>query len=916
MGKKKRTSIIITLVVIFILLIFFGNIINFIVNVEWFNEVGYLSVYFTKLVAVLKLMVPIFIITYIVIWLYYRSIKKSVIRQLKVVEVNARRKSLEKKIFVAVNILISFIVSFTFASSYWYTILQFSNSTNFNIKDPLFNNDISFYVFKLPLIESLYYTAMGVLIFLVIVTFIVYFVLSVKDSVVNNNFEFNRYNRQNRSFSSMKSGITKFAGRQLAIVSALILLLLSVGYVIKAWNLVYSSTGVVYGAGYTDIHVSLLFYRVISVVSIIAAIVIFISVLKSKAKPIVVSVIVIIALMVLEGISSAVVQNLIVKSDEKELESQYIKYNIDNTRKAFNIDKVDSKDINITNDLTGNDIKSNSDIINNIRINSFQPALEFYNQVQTVRYYYKFGDIDVDRYSVNGNYNQVFIAPREIDAGSKDLGTWQNKHLIYTHGYGVVMSKVNTVTSEGKPDFIIKDIPPSNDSGITLNDPRIYFGEKTDEYAIVDTDVSEVDYPKGGTNQTNKYNGRAGINLGLGNRILYSFYENDIKILTSSAINNNSKILINRNVVDRINKIAPFLTYDKDPYAIIADGKLYWIIDAYTSTDKYPYSQPYNDINYIRNSVKVVVDAENGDTNFYIVDKNDPIVNCYSKIFPKLFKDASSLPSSITEHFRYPEDIFSTQCQVLERYHMTDAGIFFNKEDTWDVSTNTKQVDGSQAVQEFPYIITRLPENNKTEMVLTSYFNSKSKANIMSAILDARMDGENYGQLVLYKFPNQSTVSSPYSFKQNINQDTQISSDLSLWNKEGSSVIFGDTIILPVKNSLLYIEPLYLRASGTNSIPEMKRVIVQYSDKLVSADSMEAALSKIFFDNQPYTSQTTQPSTNVTPGTQTVPAEDNTKLTQAKNLLDQAITAQKNGDWAKYGEYINQLQQLLNNSTK
>lgn len=912
MGKKKRLSVLVALAIIFILIVFFGNIINFIVNVEWFNEVGYLSVYFTKIVAMLKLMVPIFIITYVVIWLYYKSIKKSIIRQLKVVEVNAKRKSLEKKIFIAANILISFIVSFSFASSYWYTILQFSNSTNFNIKDPLFNNDISFYVFKLPLIESLYYTAMGVLIFLVVITFVIYFVLNIKDKVANNRFDFNR---SDRPFAGVKSGITKFAGRQLAIVSAMILLLLSLGYVIKAWNLVYSTRGVVFGAGYTDVHVSLLFYRVITVVSIIAAIVIFASVLKSKVKPIIASIIVIFALVVLEGITSAVVQNLVVKSDEKALESQYIKYNIDNTRNAYNINNVQTKDFNVTEDLTGDDIKNNSDVLNNVRINSFQPSLEFYNQVQTVRYYYKFDDVDVDRYKVNGTYNQVFIAPREIDVTSKDLGTWQNEHLIYTHGYGVVMSKVNTVTSEGEPSFVIKDIPPTNNSGIQLTDPRIYFGEKTDEYAIVDTNVNEVDYPQGSTDVNNKYSGKAGIKLGFGNKLLYSIYENDIKILTSSAINSSSKILINRSITDRVSKIAPFLTYDKDPYIIIADGKLYWVIDAYTTSDKYPYSQPYNDVNYIRNSVKVVIDAENGDTNFYVVDKSDPIIKCYSKIFPDLFKDSSSLPSSITEHFRYPEDIFSTQCQVLGKYHMTDPGVFFNNEDTWDVSTNAKQVDGNESVQEFPYIVTKLPGNNNIEMVLTSYFNMKSKNNNMSAILDARMDGQNYGSLVLFKLPTQEIVRSPYYFKQNINQDTQISSDLSLWNKEGSSVIFGDTIILPVKNSLLYIEPLYLRASGTNSIPEMKKVIVQYDDKLVSADSMEAALSQIFFNNQPYTNQTTQPGAGVSPGTQTTTAADS-KITQAKNLLDQAIQAQKNGDWAKYGEYINQLQQLLNNSTK
>lgn len=892
-----------------LVIIFFDRIINFIVNVEWYSEVGYLSVYFTKMLAVMKLMIPVFIVVYAGIWLYYRSLKKSIIRMERVVEISPGKKSLERKIFILVDLVVSFFISFSFASSYWYMVLQFANATKFNQKDPIFNIDISFYVFKLPLIQSIYYTIMGILIFLVVITFVIYFVLVMKDQVVHNVMR--------KDFSNLKDGFRSFAGRQLAVISALILALLSFGYVIKAWNLVYSPRGVAFGASYTDVHVSLLFYRFITVVSIIAAVVIFMSVLKSKVKPIIISVGCIVVLVVVEGITSGVVQQLFVKSNEKSLEKKYIQYNIDSTRKAYNVDNVDSENFNLDNKLTGNDIKNNSDIVNNIRVNSFEPAKEFYNQTQTIRYYYKFNDIDVDRYTINGKYTQVFIAPREISVDSIDSGTWQNKHLIYTHGYGVVMSKVNSVTSEGQPDFVINDIPTDNNTDIKLENPRIYFGEQTNEYAIVDTSVDEVDYPKGGENVTSQYNGKSGINMSFGNRLLFAIYERDINILFSSAINNNSKILINRTITDRLQRIAPFLTYDKDPYIVIDNGKLYWIVDAYTTSDAYPYSQPYNGINYIRNSVKVVIDAENGDTKFYIADKNDPIINSYAKIFPDLFKDMSTMSQGLKEHIRYPEDLFNIQCNVLGKYHVTDPGVFFNNEDSWDIAVNAKQVEGEKNVQEFPYIVTKLPGGSGTEMALTGYFNMRGKEN-MSALLDARMDGDNYGKLVLYKFPTQTNIASPYMFKQKFNQDTTISQDITLWGSQGSKVIFGDTIIVPINNSLLYVEPLYLRASGENSIPEMKRVIVAYGNQIISADSIDDALNQLFFNNDQNNNNNNQGTVtgNTNTNTNTTTPSGDSGIKQAKDLLDKAIEAQKNGDWAKYGEYIKQLQDLLNSASK
>ncbi len=901
----KRKWRIIPVFIVLILLAVFFSMTAFIINIEWFNEVGYLSVYFTRLIAVLKLMVPIFIVSYLCIWLYYKSLKSSIVKWKKVMEVDSNALKIERKVFFTINFLFSFAISFIFANNFWYTILQFTNSVSFNLLDPLFSMDVSFYVFKLPLIQSLYGTFMTLLVFLIIITFIVYFILTARDKITNGI-----KTKRMPNFKAINTDITKFAGKQLAIVSALLMLMVSLGYVLKSLSLVYSTTGVTFGASYTDVHVSLLFYKIIAVASLIGAVVVFFSMLKAKIKPVMLSVSVIVLLVVLQGAASFSIQRFVVKSNEKTLEQPYIKNNIEYTRKAFNLDKIDVQPFAVKDTLTKADINSNIDTIDNIRINSFAPSLEFYNQVQIIRYYYGFNDLDLDRYTINGKYNQVFIAPRELNTETIEPNTWQNKHLIYTHGYGVAMNKVNSVTSEGQPDFVIKDIPPDNSTNIKITNPRIYFGEKTNDYCIVNTKISEFDYPKGGDNETTKYEGDSGIKMNFINEVLFAINQRDLNFLLSRDITSDSKILINRNIVERARKIAPFLTYDSDPYAVLSDGKLYWILDAYTTTNKYPYSQPQNNVNYIRNSVKVIIDAVTGKTDFYIVDSTDPIAASYSKIFPGLFKNLDKLSSDIKSHFKYPDDIFKLQCAALGKYHVTDPGVFYNGEDVWEVAKAQKQVEGEQTASESPYVIMKLPGQSSEEMILLEYFNMKSKDN-MVALFGVRMDGNNYGKMIIYKFPPQKTIYSPYLFKQKVNQDTTISKELSLWNKEGSQVIFGDTMIIPINNSLLYIEPMYLRASGKSSIPEVKRIIVSYSDKIILADSVNSALEQLFNykgnDNQG----------TVTPGTSGTPSNAaGDKIKEAKNLYDSALDAQKNGDWAKYGEYIKQLGDLINQLNK
>jgi uncharacterized membrane protein (UPF0182 family) len=889
------------------ILIFSGNIVSFIINIEWFKEVGYLSVYFTKLKAMVIMIIPMFLICFIAIGLYYKSIKKSFIKYKRVIEINRKKDKLENRIFILANFILSLLISYSFSSTYWYKILQFLNSSSFNQKDPIFNLDISFYIFKLPLIESLYELFMGLLVMLVVITVVIYFALYLKDKMINGG---------SSKLEDIKSGITKFAGKQLAVLSALILLLLSLGYIINGWDLVYSSRGVVFGASFTDVHVSLLFYRIIAVVSLISSIVIFVSILKSKSKPIIISISSIIVLIIIENVTAMAVQNLYVKPNEKALETPYISDNINFTRKAFNIENIDQIQYSDSNTLTENDINANKATIDNIKINSFTPSLEFYNQVQEIRYYYNFNDVDVDRYNINGKLNEVFIAPREInkDSLTGNADTWQNKHLSYTHGYGVVMSKVNSVTSEGQPDFIMKNIPTENSTDIKLTNPRIYFGESNEDYVIVNNNLGEFDYPLNGVDKTFNYNGTAGIQANLFNRILFAINKGDLNFLVSSAINNNSKILINRNIMDRVKAIAPFLTYDSDPYCVINNGRLYWIIDAYTTSDRYPFSEPVNNINYIRNSIKVVVDAYNGNVDFYQVDKNDPIANSYAKIFKGLFKDVSQAPEGIREHFRYPEDLYNIQCQALTKYHVTDPSVFYNGEDLWSISQNQSQIDSqnqnNKQANKASYMVMKLPNASREEMVLLNYFNMKGKNNMVS-IFAARMDGNNYGKLVLYRMPTDKTVYSPYLFMQNINQDPTISKEVSLWNTQGSSVQYGDTSIIPIDNSLLYVEPLYLRASGNNSIPEVKEIVLSDGNKIVMGTNMGDALNKLFGNNDFSYSNTSNSSQN-----QSNSSINSSQINQANDLYNKALDAEKNGDWTNYGNYIKQLGDILKQLSK
>ena len=904
------------LISILLLVVVFFVSTNFIINVQWFKEVGYLNVFFTKLIAICKLFVPIFILYFCVIAIYLFTLRKS-IRSL----VGDTKFKSVKKYFLLSNLVISILGAGATATTQWYKILQFTNAVPFGEVDPIFNKDISFYVFKLPLVQSLFSTAISLIIILVLITVIIYLALGFKDKIYQNKD--NVININSKTY-----GIRKFAGKQLAVLASVLSLLIGCSYLLKSYNLVYSTRGVSYGAGYTDVKITMIFYKVIAIACVISSIVVFISILKLKFRPIIISIASIAVLIVLEPVVAIFTQQFVVKPNEMELEKPYISYSIDATKKAFNIDEIEVKEMEPNENITSEKLEDNKDIIENLKVNSTGPLLSFYQQVQLIKNYYEFNDADTDRYNINGKYTQVFVSPREINREA--MTTWQNKHLRYTHGYGLAMSRVNSVTEFGQPDFVMKDIPTVNTTDINLENPRIYFGESDNDYVIVNTEGGEFDYPTGDTENTFNYNGTGGLKMTPFNRVLFSIYERNPKILMSSSITSESRIILNRNIVKRVQEIAPFLTYDSDPYIVVHDGRLVWMMNAYTSTDKYPFSEPHEGVNYIRNSVKVVVDAFNGNVDFYVTDENDPIINCYLKIYKGLFKPLSEMPEDLKEHFRYPQDLFELQSKVLTKYHVDDHIKLFTEEDLWDRSLDVvkhggenlsqgdegkeesilnkaKENKNNEAENEGLYLMTKLPDEENVEMMLLDYFNMRGKQS-MVALLGARMDGDNYGELVMYKFPPQRTIYSPILFKNRIQQDPNISKEISLWAGKGSEVIYGDIIIVPIEDSLLYLNTIYLKANSENSMPEMKRVILSNGDKIVIEENIEKALLKLFN----YNSFEENKNSNKDETSNTEITSDNSGVKEAADLFNKAIEAQKNGDWATYGEFINKLGDVLN----
>jgi uncharacterized protein len=712
----------------------------------------------------------------------------------------------------------------------------------------------------------------------------------------------------------------------LSILGAFLLLLIAWQYRLDAYQLVYSRRGAAFGAGYTDVRAQLPAYNLLSLVTVVTAILLVVTAYLRRAWRAVVLLLVIwFAVGIVAGnLYPALVQRFQVNPNELNLERPYIASNIEFTRRAFDLDTIEVLNYDSSQKLTADALRAEPQTIRNIRLWDYRPLLQTYNQIQALRQYYEFNDVDVDRYTIDGEVQQVMLAARELAPEKLDANaqTWVNRKLVYTHGYGVAVSPVAQVTRDGLPEFLVKDLPPTG--VITITQPQIYFGERTNDYIIGRTTEAEFDYPRGEGNETTRFGADTGIAMSIGARLLFALHFADLNLLLNRDIQGDSQLLWRRNIVERTQMLAPFLRYDGDPYLVVGDdGRLYWVQDAYSISNLFPYSEQLvserlGRINYMRNSVKVVTNAYDGTMVFYVMDESEPMVAAYQRIFPDLFQPFSAMPDDLKDNIRYPNDFFAVQAAVYRTYHMTDPNEFYNKEDVW---AWPQELFNNQLQDMEPYyVLMQLPGSDDLDFIQILPFTPGNREN-MIAWLAAQSDPEKYGQKVVYEFGKDSLIYGPKQVEARIDQDPVISSQLSLWNQQGSEVIRGNLLVIPIGDSLIYVEPLYLQASSGN-IPELTRVILATADEVVMADNLGLALAALFGTDllaeaglEDLTAGL-ESSTPITPtaGAPTLDLSNatvNQLIARANDAYTEAQAAVRNGDWSAYGAQMAILQSTL-----
>lgn len=907
---QLRQKAIATLVLIAIVgLALLSTLVHLLTESWWFDAVGFTDVFWTRITWQIAIWVGTFAIFSLFLWFNYwladRLTGDRSFSFLTGTELEPFTKTISK--FTA--LIVAFIVAVSSASAsaeFWSTSLKFVNATDYNRADPIYGKDIGFYLFKLPFYEGLQTWLLTLLVTGLLIAIAVY----VLKGIVGFNFVLPNLKGQRLTGQKLRlerQWQTNFQGKQkthIILLLAAIALVVAFDFWLKRYELLYSANGVVWGAGYTDTHARLFSYWVMGIGALILGIFLIWAVwLRRNVLPLYGIALYLLILFLVNGVYPELQQRFSVEPNELDKELPYIKHSLAFTREAYDLEAINTQNYSVSSELTAEILRQDKGTIQNVRLWDYRPLLSTYRQLQEIRPYYSFNDVDIDRYTIEGNYRQVMLSARELsyDRVPERAKTWVNQRLKYTHGYGLVMSPVNQVTSDGLPELFIKNIPPLSPVDLDVSAPEIYYGEETDDYIFTGTTTLEFDYPQGNKNAFTKYDGRGGVPIpGFIRKLAYAYDLGSLKILISNYFTNDSRIHYYREIRERVSRVAPFLQFDRDPYIALIDGKLQWIIDAYTISDRFPYSEPVErGINYIRNSVKVVVDAKDGTMQFFVVDEAEPVLATYRKIFPNLFQSQDSIPPQVRDHFRYPLDLFKIQAQMYLAYHMNDPQVFYNREDLWRFAT--ENYEGNQQAIEPYYQIMNLPGESQEEFVLILPFTPVNKDN-MIAWMAARSDGDNYGNALLYEFPKQKLIYGPFQIEARIDQNPDISQQLTLWSQKGSRVIRGDLLVIPINNSLLYVEPVYLRAEQ-GQLPELRRVIVAYEKEVVMRPTLEAALAALFQQEvSPQVAQP-QPSTPID--------ADSTLIQQAAEAFKRAETAQREGNWAEYGRYQQQLKNII-----
>ncbi len=814
-------------------LIILPSLFSLLADYFWFDNLTYGSVFttifFTKLALAFLFALVAFLVYYLPHILLLRKLKQP------------------KKLYFHVGIVLAALAGLS-ASGLWEQVLLFFNATTFALADPVFGHDIGFYVFQLPLLTRLVFS----LFMLFVITFmsLVITVIVATPGKIRQVDEFGiEHPLKDYDFAAAWKKVES-EPVLLALFSGLggaLLLLLAALLYLNRFMLLYSRRGAVFGAAFTDVYISLPVLNILVFLSIVTAIALlsFWKVRSVKLLAVLLSLLVIIGIG--GGIVASVVQGLLVEPDEFNKEELFIERNIHFTDVAYGLDKVEESQYELASNLTLESLERNPGTVKNIRVWDWRPLLKTYNELQIFRTYYTFLDVDIDRYMLDDELIQLMISPREMNTAalSPESRTWVNRHLVYTHGYGVVASPMNEISQGGLPTLYLKDIPPVPSDGLRVDRPEIYFGENTKDYVVVRTTTKELDYPSGNDNVYVNYEGSGGIQLSGFKRLAFSVKFADLKLFFSDSLTEESRIMLHRDIRDRARTIAPFLRYDRDPYIVVAEDRLYWIYDAYTVTDRYPYSKPFStlpgEMNYIRNSVKVVIDAYTGETTFYAIGE-DPLRDAYAKIFPALFTPLDEMPAALRPHLRYPQDLFEAQSHIYLDYHMKDPKVFYNREDSWEIPDEVYR--GSTQRMEPYYIIMSLPGTGREEFIQIQPFVPRGKQNLIGW-MTARSDPPHYGELQTFLFSKQELAFGPLQIEARIDQDADISQEITLWSSAGSNVIRGNLIALPIENSILYIEPLFLVSTQKGTLPEVKRVILAEGDRLTMMPDLDSALTAL-----------------------------------------------------------------------
>ncbi|HME95804.1 MAG TPA: UPF0182 family protein [Methylomirabilota bacterium] len=885
----------------FIALSLIGQAVPLYTDWLWFQEVGFTSVFTTRLTLsgwlFLGLGAAVFVFLFVNLSVAARTAPPDVLWELEDqlgLPGRAILEPLVRRLLLPVIAVIAFFAGAR-ATGAWPTVLEYVNRTPFQQADPLFGRDLGFYFFVLPFWRLLYGWGTALVAGTLVLVAAVYVL--------------------QRSLVLTARGPRLAAGARTHLLglAALLLVLRGIGFWLDRFDLLFSPRGLVFGASYTEVHASLPVLQWLVVLAFLCAAACVFQMFRPGWRFLVAGLVVLVVLWVAGlGIAPALLQSYRVKPNELAFERPYIENNIRMTRQAYALDRVMEKDFAAEDNLTPAVLDRNNLTVKNIRLWDHRPLLVTYGKLQEIRTYYKFRDVDVGRYTLNGEYRQVMLSARELSYRDLPSRGWINEHLTYTHGYGLVASPVNRITPEGLPDFFIKDIPPSVSGGIPkITRPEIYYGEIGNEYVFVRTRSQELDYPSGDQNVYTRYEGKGGIPVdSFLRKAAFAARFGALNVLLSNDLTPDSRVMIYRDVAARVQEAAPFLKFDRDPYVVItADGRLMWMIDGYTTSDRYPYATPVRGFNYIRNSVKATVDAFDGTVSYYVADPEDPLIRTYARAFPALFKPLDQMPKDLQIHVRYPEDLFTVQARMYATYHMQDPQVFYNKEDLWVLPR--LQQEGREREMEPYFTVMRLPGEPREEFVLLSGFNPSGRDN-MIALLVARMDPPQYGRLIAYAFPKQKLVFGPRNIQARINQDPVISQQIALWNQQGSRVITGTLLAIPIEQSLVYVQPLYLAAAEQGALPELRRVVVAYGNQIAMEPTLEAALARVFGGRVRGEESAGRPVERAPSGpSPAAGAAIIEGVQRAWEAWQRGQEALRKGDWAAYGQEQKRVEEAL-----